>query len=287
MGDNPPVSSVGLRRDLEILEVLAGHESDHGNEGLGVTWIAQRLGREKSQVSRALRSLEIEGMVERDPVTRRYRLGWRLFALAARTQQARLVQVAEPFLRRLATATDEDTHLCILRGETVLTLLSKPSSRAYHRIWEGVAIPAVMAAAARSLLVDTDEEEIRAMVRRSMPGGLASAVGDEKQWLADVAHAREFGYTIADLALDDGIVGVSAPVRDFRALVAGAICVSVSRIADRERLEELGAAVAETARQLSIALGLPPNRVVGPPPYINSAFFRDVELGEERKERKR
>src|SRR5687767_6784883 len=130
MSEKLPVSSAGLRRDLEILDVLAGHGDERDTDGFGVSWIAQRLGREKSQVSRALRALEGEGMVERDPVTRRYRLGWRLFALAARSQQARLVQVSAPFLRRLATAFDEDAHLCVLRGDQVLTLVSMPSSRA-------------------------------------------------------------------------------------------------------------------------------------------------------------
>ena len=101
MDEKLAVSSAGLRRDLEILEVLAGHGDGLDTDGFGVSWIAQRLGREKSQVSRALRALEAEGMVERDPLTRRYHLGWRLFALASRTQQARLVQVSAPFLRRL------------------------------------------------------------------------------------------------------------------------------------------------------------------------------------------
>ena len=45
--------------------------------------IAQLVGREKSQVSRALRTLDQAGLVERDEASREYRLGWRLFTLAA------------------------------------------------------------------------------------------------------------------------------------------------------------------------------------------------------------
>ncbi|MCG5215177.1 IclR family transcriptional regulator [Streptosporangium sp. KLBMP 9127] len=258
MIENPSASSVGLRRDMEILELLAGHGGGRDVDGLGVSWIAQRLGREKSQVSRALRSLESEGMVERDPVTRRYRLGWRLFALAARTSQSRLVQVAAPFLRRLAMIIDEDSHLCVLRGDSVLTVLSVPSSRAYHRIWEGVAIPVIMAAASRSLLSDWDDDQMRAILRAKLPGGLSAELGDEKQWLADAAHVREHGYTTTDVELEDGVLGVSAPVRDHRGMVAAAISVSVARVRDEARLHEMGRLVGETARQLSIALGLPP-----------------------------
>lgn len=277
MGDNPSVPSAGLRRDMDILEVLAGRAGDPDADGLGVTLIAQRLGREKSQVSRALRSLEVEGMVERDPITRRYRLGWRLFALAARTQQSRLVQVSEPFLRRLATVVDEDTHLCVLRGSTVLTLLSKPSTRAYHRIWEGVSSPVIMAAAGRALLADIDdEEEIREILRRARPYGLTATVVDEKKWLADIAHVRESGYAITDIELDDGVAGVSAPVRDFRGLIAAAICVSVTQAPDEGHLHNMGGAVAETAWHLSIAMGMPPGGAPRPRVYLNSGFFGDT-----------
>ncbi|WP_193318849.1 IclR family transcriptional regulator [Nonomuraea phyllanthi] len=259
MSDKPPAPSAGLRRDMEILEVLAGHGDDRDTDGFGVSWIAQRLGREKSQVSRALRALELEGMVERDAVTRRYRLGWRLFALAARSQQARLVQVAAPYLRRLATAFDEDAYLCVLRGNRVLTLLSVPSSRAYHRVWEGITVPVIMAAAGRSLLSEWDGERVRELLRATLPSGLDSAVGSEDDWLAELAHARTAGYAVSDVELDDGAAGVSAPVRDHRGIITAAISVSVTRAAPPERLHEMGAVVAETARELSTALGLPPS----------------------------
>lgn len=245
----------GLRRDLEIIDLLARPE--HTSRGLGVTRIAELLGREKSQVSRALRSLEAEGMVERDPVTRRYRLGWRLFALAARTHHARLVQVAAPYLRRLASEFDEDVHLCVLRGEQVLTLLSAPSSRVYHRIWEGVSVPVIMAGAGRSLLADWEEDQVRRLLRASLPAGLDSAVADEKQWLADLAHARTHGYVVSEVELDDLPGGVSAPVRDHRRLIAAAISMALTKLPPEERLHEMGRGVAQAAAELSAALGCP------------------------------
>ncbi|GAA2844724.1 IclR family transcriptional regulator [Nonomuraea rubra] len=258
MSEKASVSSAGLRRDMEILEVLAGHGDERDADGFGVSWIAERLGREKSQVSRALRALELEGMVERDPLTRRYRLGWRLFALAARTQHARLVRVATPYVRHLAAAFDEDAYLCVLRGSMVLTLLSVPSSRAYHRVWEGVSIPVIMAAAGRSLLAEWEEGRVRELLRASLPSGLDSAVGSEDSWLADLAHVRSAGYAISDVELEDSQAGVSAPVRDHRGLIAAAISVSITRRTSQERLHEMGAVVAGEARELSAALGLPP-----------------------------
>ncbi|TMR32186.1 hypothetical protein ETD96_30295, partial [Actinomadura geliboluensis] len=78
-----PAPSNGLRRDLEILDLLA--QAGHATRGLGVSRIARLLNREKSQVSRALKAMEAEALVDRDPDSLEFRLGWRLYALAART----------------------------------------------------------------------------------------------------------------------------------------------------------------------------------------------------------
>src|SRR5262249_61633705 len=69
-------SSTSLTRAIAILTVLGSPESTSG-DGLGVVQIARLVGREKTQVSRTLKTLAEAGLVTRDPDTLRYRLGWR------------------------------------------------------------------------------------------------------------------------------------------------------------------------------------------------------------------
>ena len=99
----PPVparrNTSGLTRDLEILEVLASPQVLREG-GLRVLRIAELLGRDKATVSRALATLVDAGVLERDPDRRTYQLGWRLYALAARTGESALVQRARPLLRQ-------------------------------------------------------------------------------------------------------------------------------------------------------------------------------------------
>src|ERR1035437_6218591 len=94
---------------MEVLRELASDECLRRG-GLGVVRIAVRLGREKSQVSRALRALEGEGLVERDPGTRTYQLG--LYTLAARGVETRLVRAANGHLNRLAQEQHAQVRLC-------------------------------------------------------------------------------------------------------------------------------------------------------------------------------
>ena len=75
-------------------------EAADGN-GLSVTKIAELVGREKSQVSRALKVLSEYGFVDRDPETLAYRIGWRVFALAGHAGEPRLVAEAAPVLAHL------------------------------------------------------------------------------------------------------------------------------------------------------------------------------------------
>src|SRR5918992_3960138 len=109
----------GLRRGLDALELLA---QDDG--GLGVVDVARRLGIDKSQASRTLRALADHGLAERDPATRAYRLGPRVFAYAAHVSERRLLRAAPAVLERLVAELGERAHLSVLDGTDVLTLHS-------------------------------------------------------------------------------------------------------------------------------------------------------------------
>ena len=84
---------------------------------LGVTEIASRVGLHKSTVSRILATFEQEHLVERDPDTRRFRLGMGLIAVAgpllAELEERR---VAYPVLRELTERTGETSALMVWNG---------------------------------------------------------------------------------------------------------------------------------------------------------------------------
>src|ERR1700742_884475 len=112
--------ATSLRRGTEILIALGSDEAvEHG--GLGVVRIAELVGREKSQVSRALSALAATGMVDRDPGSRAYRLGWRMYALAARSGRPRLIAMGESVLYGLVAESGETAHLSVMQGGEVMT----------------------------------------------------------------------------------------------------------------------------------------------------------------------
>jgi DNA-binding IclR family transcriptional regulator len=263
--------SSGLSRDLDLLRGLASTEA-RVTGGLGVVRLSQMVRRDKSQVSRALRALEASGLVERDPVSREYRLGWELFALAARAGDQRLLHLSTRFLHRAADAVGEPAHLCVLAGPGVLRISSASSSSQSSSVsvWGGDPVPSTRSSAGLAMLIDLHRDEVE---RRFAPTDAsevdvapAEPVDIDTVWQAIVA-AREQGYATTDEEFGLGLMGVSAPVRDHTGRIVAAINVSASRARIGTRIREVGHTVETAADDLSEALGFvvaPLRRVTGP-----------------------
>ena len=277
----PRRNSSGLRRDLELLEILGSPEAVAGG-GLGVNKVAEITGRDKAQVSRTLATLAEAGLVSRDPESLLYTLGHSLFALAARTTEARMVSASAQYLKRVSAATHETTHLCVLRGGTVLTLKSEMSNHTYRALgWEGVSVDAWSTSAGRVLVSDWDDAalkdwydthtaEAKAGVRPDRQdlsplalqagqspstGELTSKIRTFEDLRAEINLIRRQGYAVVDEEFELGVVGVSAPVYDFRQRVVAAFNVSAPKQRFGRHLDQAGVLAAKVAKDFSMALG--------------------------------
>ncbi len=241
-----------LRRGLRALEVLA-----HDDGGLGVVDVARRLGVDKSQASRTLRALADHGLVERDPASRAYRLGPRVFAYAARVSERRLLRAAPPVLERLVRALGERAHLSVLDGATVLTLLSHSPPHAIQAAgWVGRTVPVYCTAAGRALIADHDADALQALL-----GGVElvaygpNTVRTLGELRARVEEANARGYAISDEELEPGLSAVAAPVRRFDGRIVAALNVSGPRFRFGPQLDRAAAEVVLGAEELARALG--------------------------------
>lgn len=241
--------SAGLRRDIDLLDALAVEEATSGR-GLGVRRLAEHTGRQQSQVSRALAALCDEGLVEREPGSRDYTLGWRLFAFAAHGADARLVRRAAPVLQGLANAVTANAHLCKLHGSEVATLLSgRPGTKHSAVHWDLADVPVSNTSAGRVLLTDHEPGEVASLIDGSPDAPDLATV------MRKVRNAKRVGYALVDGEFAAELAGASAPVRDFRGVVVAAINVSGPSARLRPRMDSLGVATAEAATNLSQHLG--------------------------------
>jgi DNA-binding IclR family transcriptional regulator len=245
-----PLGGSALLRGLELLETLDTEEARLAG-GLGVTRIAALLGREKSQVSRALAALAGAGYVEREPGTRRYRIGWRIAAMGGRAREALLAAAAALVLGRLVAEVGETAHVTVLRGGEVLTVASESPARALEAAgWIGRTVPVWCTASGRALLVDEDDAAVRLRVGGTRAAAGPNAPRSPAELLARLRADRRRGFAVADEELEAGLLGVAAPVRDASGRVVAAVNVSGPKYRLEPGLAAAGAAVVAAAATL-------------------------------------
>lgn len=245
-------SATSLKRALAIMLVLESDEA-LAEGGLGVVQIARLTGREKSQVSRSLKALAELGLVDRNPGTLTYRLGWRLLALAARAGEQRLLEAAQPVLRRLVRTLGEAAHLSVLQGGEVLTVLSESPMQAVRAVgWVGRTVPASCTSSGRALLLDHELDDLLALwPAGDLFTGGPNAPTDVEDLYRRITHARRQGYVAVDEELEPGLLAVAAPIRDTRGHIVAALDVSAPKFRFRDRLKVAGAEVKSAAQELS------------------------------------
>lgn len=271
--------STSLQRAIAILNVL-GSDAATRDADIGVSQIARLLGREKSQVSRTLKALAAAGLVDRDPDTRGYRLGWRLFTLAAGAADRRLVATAPEVLRKLVARVGERAHLTVLEGGEVLTVLSESPARIVQAAgWVGRATPIHCTSSGRALLFDHDDEEVRALPRGATFGtGGPNVPRDVDELLLRLHEARRYGYVLADEEFEAGLVAAAAPVRGFRGQIIAAVNISAPKFRLGRGLNAAGRQVRAAADRLSRAMSAaPPTGEAVPGPVARTTDNRTTD----------
>lgn len=250
--------ATSLRRGLEILLALGDDEAAAAS-GLSVTRLAELTGYDKSQVSRACAALAESGLIERSTQSRRYRLGWRMFALAARAGQRELLDAAPRALDTLVGKLGETAHVTVRQGTQALSLLSRaPSASVMASGWTGRTVALTCTSSGRALLLDHDLAALRALLSdadfsRSGPNGPR----DVSELHARIEAARAAGWAAADEELEVGLVGVAAPIRDFTGQIVAALHVSGPkfRLGQPGHLDQAGKEVRRVADSISTTLG--------------------------------
>lgn len=246
-------SSMG--RGIEAL-LAVGARHGRGLSGGTVAEIAADLDRDRSQVSRSLRTAEQEDFLART-ATRSYRLDWSVFTDAQLLTERRLQSDGETALDALAAKTDEACFLGVLGGDSTVTIgESVPASSNLVGSWLGRAYPAYCSDAGQAVLWETPDAEVRSVfskVQFIRHGPNTPAGVDE--FLARRQAARERGYSIVDEEAEPGLYSLAVPVRDFKGDVTAALQIVGIKERLEPRREFCAAALREQGQWLESRLG--------------------------------
>ena len=116
-----------LDRAMTILSILEQKNT------ASVTEIAEELGVNKSTVSRLMETLKKHDMVQADPATKKYGLGFKILYLGEGVKRnINIITIARPFLTKLYDELDESVHLCAFNNDAAYVVDQVQSNKVYN-----------------------------------------------------------------------------------------------------------------------------------------------------------
>ena len=243
-----------IERGFAILEQIARHR-----QGIGLADLSKCVGLHTSTTFHLVRTMVQLGYVSQHRETKRYRIGSRLFTLAAGAlDENALLGLAEPALERLTVLTGESSHFAIRSGDEIV-VVARTSGTGMLQLADrtGAPRPAHATAIGKVLLAAMKPEQLeqflgRVELRRFTP----KTIVERDALTRHVAQVRSAGIAFDDGEFDDEVRCVAVPVHDFAGRVAGAIGISgpIWRLS-LQSLHEKARLVRAVAADLSTQLG--------------------------------
>ncbi|NOZ27074.1 MAG: IclR family transcriptional regulator [Chloroflexi bacterium] len=249
-----------LHHALVVLDTFL--EADRPTQG--ISEISEKLGLNKSRVFRILNTLEQHGFVERDPETKRYRLGVRLITFGeAVRRHLDVVQAADPILDELAERTGETIYLGVADGHEAVCVAQRESRygvRLYAEI--GRRVPLHVGGVPKVLLAHMPpEKRSRVLHNGPLPRITEHTITDPDRLEKILEGIRQRGYAVEADDLDLGAHSVAAPVRDYAGRVVAAVSIAgPSQRFTPDRIQEFIQLICHAADRISARLGYLPSQ---------------------------
>ncbi|ESR26866.1 IclR family transcriptional regulator [Lutibaculum baratangense] len=243
-----------LERAASILDVVARHR-----DGASLAQLSVETGLHSSTAFHLLKTLVALGFVAQVPESKRYRVGSRLFGLAAGAlDETTLLSLASPVLERLSTATGEASHLAI-RSRHEIVVVARMAATGLLQMSDrtGSSRPAHATAIGKTLLAAMPDADLdRLLATLPLPAFTPSTITDPVELRREIDRVRERGIAHDDGELDRDVRCIALPVHDFAGRVAAAIGISapVWRLSI-EMLEEKVDHLRSAAQELSGLIG--------------------------------
>lgn len=243
-----------ISRAMSILQAFGDTKPE-----LGVTELGRLTHLDKATVYRLLSALQQGGLIEQNPDTTKYYLGFGLVRLAGLAlQHLDLPRIARPHLQELSDLSKETVNLSIMTNDDKIINIDGISSprRVRNVGWIGREMPIHAVSGGKVMMAYLPTEKVKQILERGLPGLTPKTITDPAKLEEELEQIRKAGYGLAEEELEEGLSAVASPIWNHEGLVVAAISVSgPSFRLPRERLIELGIAARQSAKTVSKQIG--------------------------------
>ncbi len=219
--------------------------------------IARKLGLPVPTTSRILKVLHEEGIIDRDPKTKRFRLGHLISTLGVISQEtAPLKQISLPVMEGIRELFNETVILMIRDGnyricyetlESHLPLKISVKKGTKTIIWAGASSKIFLA-----YMAEKERDRILEEVKPITP----HTITDREQMIKEIDKVRQWGCALSQSERKEGFYSVAAPIFNaYGNLAASLTLVAPSiRVTDLS-LDEMITEIKRGASEISAGLG--------------------------------
>ena len=243
-----------IARAFAIAEEIA-----RNREGISLAELSKRVGLHNSTTFHLVKTMVQLGYVSQLADSKKYRIGRRMFTLAAGAlDEIELVSIATPVLEKLTSDTGEYSHFAIRSGDQIVVVAKTAGTGIFQMVDRtGAVRPGHATALGKVLLAAlTPEQLARYLEANELRPYTPKTIIERETLLRELDEVRRKGLAFDDGEFDLEARCVAVPVHDFTGRVAGAIGMSgpMWRLS-LHALQEKSKFVREAAGALSAQLG--------------------------------
>ncbi len=193
--------------------------------------LAQKTGLNKTTAKRLISNLVDKGFLRQDPGTKQYQLGMKLFELVGIVFSSfSLRQAAAHPLNEIQNETGS-TVLLGMAIEDQLVYVDKREGRGPIRISSeiGWRRPLHYGMLGMVLMAYLDPKEVKRVLKKTpLEKHTSCSITDEAAFSLRLEQIRRQGYLVESEEAVEGVIGISAPIRDYSRKVIAALGLALT-----------------------------------------------------------
>ncbi len=226
-----------VRKAFQILALIS--ESD---QGLGISELAKRMGISKGTVHGITAALDEMGVIIRNPISKRYSLGYTIMELGRKgLSRIPLREAARRHIEVLMEETGETVFLGIRKDDYILILDVMESNKELKITSpSGTKMPLSAGATGKLFLAYMEERNrLRYLETSGLPKYTVNSVTDVERYLHEIEEVRERGFATDNEEYLPGVRAVAALIKTDDPILAAIWVVGFASSLTNEKMPHI------------------------------------------------
>lgn len=243
-----------LERAAALLDAVAARA-----DGISLAELSPQVGLHTSTAFHLVKTLVSLGFIDQHPESKRYRIGSRVFMLAASAlEENTLLAFSTPILERLSADTSEAAHLAIRSSHDVV-VVARTAATGLLTLSDrtGALRPPHATAIGKVLMASMPHDELVRMIEHiALTRFTPATITDKSRLVEEIKATQREGMAHDRGELDPDVRCIAVPVRDFAGRTVAAMGISgpIWRMTP-EMLAQKAEILKKAASELSALLG--------------------------------